>query len=212
VNPHGRDPVVTDASGSGWVVFAEDAVRLHSVELQGTSYWGLGTYMNSGMVRSYAEVGRYTSIGRDVSLGLGHHDLSLFSTSPFFAQYSQGSLKLARQEPKRRVVVGNDCWIGDRVMILSGATVGDGAICAAGAVITRDVEPYEIVGGVPAKHIGWRFDESLRFRLRRSKWWDYPFEVLESAGSPDVLDFIDNIESSPAVPAVARNYRRLLPG
>ncbi|MFI7481962.1 CatB-related O-acetyltransferase [Kocuria sp. M1R5S2] len=213
MNPQVPAALVSNIIGRAWAVFAEPGVRINSVELQGTSYWGFGSYMNSGMVRSYSEVGRYASIGRQVSIGLGHHDMSLFSTSPFFAKHSAGSrMPMASENPKRRVLVGHDCWIGDGVMIVSGVTIGTGAICAAGAVVTKDVRPYEIVGGVPAKHIGWRFEEDVRQRMLASRWWDHPFEVVESCADPDTEAFLDRIEATATGgPPSSVQYSRILP-
>ncbi|NYD76467.1 CatB-related O-acetyltransferase [Arthrobacter cupressi] len=189
-------PLILNAKGNSWCVFAEPEVRIIDAELQGAVYFGFGSYMNSGRIRSYVEVGRYCSIGRDVSLGLGHHNFESFSTSPFFeSKLPSSSLRLARTEPKRRVVIGNDCWIGDGVKISSGVTVGDGAIIAAGAVVSRDIEPYEIVGGVPAKHIRFRFDQHMRKRLVSTAWWKYDPTRLKQLVSLSLADTVSAIET-----------------
>lgn len=162
---------------------------------------GFGSYVNSGVVRSYAQIGRYTSIGRGVALGMGHHNLDGFSTSPYFEGYfPPSSLRLAQAEPKRRIVIGNDCWIGDGVKITSGVTIGDGAILAAGAVVTKDVEAYEIVGGVPAKHIRYRFARDIRLRLLATKWWEIEPTVMKSLANESVVVTLDNIESAATPP------------
>ena len=70
------------------------------------------------------------------------------------------------------VNIGNDVWIGEKAIILDGVTIGNGAVIAAGAVVTKDVQPYSIVGGVPAKHIKFRFDEETRCIIEQSCWWD----------------------------------------
>ena len=77
-----------------------------------------------------------------------------------------------------RVIVGNDVWIGHAAILLPGVTVGDGAVIAAGAVVSRDVEPYTIVGGVPARPIRKRFDDTVAHSLRRIAWWDWPDELI----------------------------------
>ncbi|WP_281067744.1 CatB-related O-acetyltransferase [Neorhizobium galegae] len=74
--------------------------------------------------------------------------------------------------------IGNDVWIGVRAVILDGVRVGDGAIVAAGAVVTKDVDAYAIVGGVPAKVIGYRFAEDVRASLLALEWWNYPDHIL----------------------------------
>lgn len=92
------------------------------------------------------------------------------------------------------VIIGNDCLVGYEAMIMSGVTIGDGAIVAARAVVTRDVEPYAIVGGNPAKLIKYRFDEPTREALLRIRWWDWPDEKIRAhrheIDSPDVEGFI----------------------
>ena len=75
-------------------------------------------------------------------------------------------------------MIGNDVWIGHGVTVLPGAQVGDGAILAAGAVVSKDVAPYEIVGSVPARCIRERFPAAIAERLRRIAWWNWPFEAL----------------------------------
>lgn len=199
-----RAPVVHEPQGKNWCVYAEPEVRLLNCEIQGTIFVGFGSYVNSGIIRSYAEIGRYCSIGRGVALGMGHHNLDGFSTSPFFeSHFPASSLRLAREEPKRRIVIGNDCWIGDGVKITSGVTIGDGAIVAAGAVVAKDVEPYSIVGGVPAKHIRYRFDADTRRRLLAISWWKIDPATLKSVADQSVAVTLSNIESLPT-PAATR--------
>lgn len=77
-----------------------------------------------------------------------------------------------------RAVIGHDVWIGHGVIVLPGVTVGDGAVLAAGAVVTRDVPPYTIVGGVPAKIIRERFSRPIAEKLASIAWWDWPFETI----------------------------------
>lgn len=198
-----RAPIVLEAKGRNWCVYAEPEVRLLNCEIQGTVFVGFGSYINSGVIRSYAQIGRYSSIGRGVALGMGHHNLDGFSTSPFFeAYFPSSSLRLAQAEPKRRIIIGNDCWIGDGVKITSGVTIGDGAIIAAGAVVTKDVEPYEIVGGVPAKHIRYRFGDKIRQRLLATKWWQIEPAVLKSFADQSVEVTLDNIESAATAPVL----------
>ena len=77
------------------------------------------------------------------------------------------------------VEIGNDVWIGANVVILPGVKIGDGAILAAGAIVTKDVEPYSIVGGVPAKHIKYRFSDELVAAFMRIKWWEWPVDKIK---------------------------------
>ncbi len=77
------------------------------------------------------------------------------------------------QKKQPKVLIGNDVLISLNAIILRGVTIGDGAVIAAGAVVTKDVKPYEIVGGVPAKHIGYRFNEDEINKITSTKWWEY---------------------------------------
>lgn len=76
------------------------------------------------------------------------------------------------------IIIGNDVWIGYEAVILSGVTIGDGAVIGCRAVVTKDVPPYTIVGGVPAKPIRKRFDEETIKELQKIKWWDWPEEKI----------------------------------
>ncbi|MBI5204619.1 MAG: CatB-related O-acetyltransferase [Nitrospirae bacterium] len=81
---------------------------------------------------------------------------------------------------KGPVIIGNDVWIGDSVIILPGVQVGDGAIIGAGSVVTKNVPPYTIVGGVPAKKIRDRFSDKIKEQLLQIKWWDWPEEKIKA--------------------------------
>jgi len=129
-----------------------------------------------------AEVGAFCSIASDVCVGMGTHDLAKLSTSPLFTEkYNGTGYSWVEQTPFpfEKVIVGNDVWIGERAMIMGGKTVGDGAVIGAGAVVTKDVPPYAIVGGVPAKVIRYRFPEEIIDRLEASKWWNLPDDKLK---------------------------------
>ncbi|MCZ7442392.1 CatB-related O-acetyltransferase [Agrobacterium rhizogenes] len=93
-----------------------------------------------------------------------------------------------------RIKIGNDVWIGDGVFISRGVTIGDGAVIAARAVVTKDVAPYAIVGGVPAKLIRYRFVEDLRLRLLATHWWDYGPAILKGLDWSSPGACIDQLE------------------
>lgn len=202
--------VATNPQGH-WVVHAEPEVRLYSTEVHGTIFMGFASYMNSGVLRGYTEIGRYCSIGRDVSIGLAHHDSQQLSTNPYLAVPPPTQrLRLARTDPIRRVVVGHDCWIGDGARILSGVTVGVGSIIAAGAVVAHDVPPYAVVGGVPAKLLKMRFDEDLSYRLQDSEWWNLDPVGLKSLATSDAGEMLQMILDSGLNQATLR-YRAVRP-
>ena len=112
-----------------------------------------------------------------------NHTLGSLSTYPFPIFFEEWGLdvKNIRQawDNKGDIVIGNDVWIGYEAVILSGVTIGDGAVIGARAVVTKDVPPYTIVGGVPAKPIRRRFDDETAEKLRRISWWDWDEEKIK---------------------------------
>ena len=136
---------------------------------------GKHTYVNDKTSIRNTIIGNYTSIGSNVSIGIGSHPTNLVSTHPAFYSNNKAFNTFAKKNYVHeygKCNIGNDVWIGSNVTILNNINVGDGAIIAFGAVVTKDIEPYSIVGGVPAKHIKYRIDESLRTKVALTKWWD----------------------------------------
>ncbi|WP_394296125.1 CatB-related O-acetyltransferase [Metapseudomonas furukawaii] len=137
---------------------------------------GTGTY-GALSVMDWAEgatltIGAYTSIADNVQVFLGgHHRTDWVSQYPFPAKIEEVAHVKDYGGTNGDVVIGSDAWICSNAVILSGVTVGHGAVVASGAVVTRDVLPYSIVGGNPARHIKWRFTEEQRTQLLQSKWW-----------------------------------------
>jgi acetyltransferase-like isoleucine patch superfamily enzyme len=150
-----------------------------------------GTYVAARSVLWRVRAGRYCAIGSEVLIGLPRHPARDFvSTHPaFFSVANEGCLRSfvgapGFEEEPLPSEIGHDVWIGNRALIPGGVTIGDGAIVAAGSVVTKDVPPYAVVGGNPARHIRDRFDaDDVRF-LRDLRWWDWPEERLRAlAGS-----------------------------
>lgn len=134
--------------------------------------------------RDRLAVGKFCSIacGAKFLFNSANHALGALSTYPFPLFYEAWGLDkqdvASAWDNKGDIVVGNDVWIGYEAVILAGVTIGDGAVIAARAVVTRDVAPYTIVGGVPAKPIRRRFDEATASALLELKWWDWPAERI----------------------------------
>lgn len=152
---------------------------------------GYGTYIGANC-NINALVGRYCCIADDVRVYVGTHPIKWGSINPMFYStkkqngYSYVNEDLFEEEKfvdeakKYGVIIGNDVWIGARVTILGGLKIGDGAVVGAGAVVTKDVPPYTIVGGVPAKIIKMRFDEETVCKLLDYRWWAKPQEWIKN--------------------------------
>ena len=142
-------------------------------------------------------IGDYCSIAAEVGIFLGgEHHPEWVSTYPFGALWREHDHP---GQPKTRgnVVIGNDVWIGRGATIMSGVTIGDGAVIAARALVVKDVPPYAIVGGNPAKLIRYRFDEATIEKLLAIRWWDWPEARVRKASpllqAPDLAGFIDSV-------------------
>lgn len=121
-------------------------------------------------------IGNFTAIGQATLAGLGRHPTNYLSTHSIFYNKNNMTDKWVQPIDYKQnlpITIGNDVWIGRKAIIMYGVTVGDGAIVAAAALVTKDVPPYAIVGGVPAKVIKYRFDDEIIERLLQIKWWDW---------------------------------------
>lgn len=129
-------------------------------------------------------IGKFCSIacGAKFLFTSANHTLRSLSTYPFPLFFEEWGLDRAHVpqawDNKGDITIGNDVWIGYEAIILSGVTIGDGAIIGTRAVVTQDVPPYTIVGGVPAKPIRRRFDDATIDALLHLRWWDWPREKL----------------------------------
>ena len=138
------------------------------------------------------EIGSFCSIANHFIVGGAEHPLSWVSTSPAFQDIRGGAPKrLAHKSVnlEKKTEIGNDVWIGSRVIIKQGVRVGTGAVIGAGSVVTKDVPAYAIVAGIPAKVIRYRFDENIIERLLKSKWW-----LMNDAELEMCADCIDNVQ------------------
>jgi acetyltransferase-like isoleucine patch superfamily enzyme len=172
---------------AGCRVDSTTVVREHGHLLSGClvvkSSIGAYTYVGCDSIVQNASIGAFCSIGRRVFIGLGRHPLHHFSTSPlFYRRRNTFGIPLIKEdlafEEYESVEIGCDVWIGAGAMIMDGVKIGHGAIVAAGAVVTRDVEPYSIVGGVPARPLGERFGPEKVARLIEIRWWDWPVDEI----------------------------------
>jgi virginiamycin A acetyltransferase len=150
------------------------------------------------------DVGRYCSIARGTRIVNGHHPLHSVTTNPYhYAEYYMENLpknlvyRGTVESFKRsygRGVVGNDVWIGAYCVIRSGLKIGDGAVVSSGSVVMKDVPPYAIVGGNPAKIIRYRFPEEIIERLIALQWWNISPESFRDVNMFDVEGFVSELE------------------
>lgn len=166
---------------------------------------GLCTYIGSNTKLFKTKIGHFCSIADSVFTGFGTHPTKNFVTTfpSFYYETTNLGFSFFKQDFQRKslfnmyryvdsgnrflVEIGNDVWIGSHVLIMDGVKIGDGAIVAAGAVVTKDVLPYTIVGGVPAKHIRNRFSDVQKQFLLEFKWWNRSFSWIKQ----NYMDFQD---------------------
>jgi len=156
------------------------------------------TYIGNNCNLSRTTIGSFVSIGPELIAGLGSHPTNYFSTYPgFYSNDVSGSFWFGRNHEfknleNKEVIIESDVWIGARVIILGGVKIGVGSIVAAGAVVTKDVLPYSIVGGVPAKLIKYRFSDEIISKMIQTKWWQSSEKDLRefSNYSNNVMEFL----------------------
>lgn len=144
------------------------------------------SYVNINSSIEKCRIGNYCSISSGVWICPFEHHIDAGTTHPIVSSLMP--------DKRKTVIIGNDVLISLNAVILSGVKINDGAVIGAGAVVTKDVKPYEIVGGVPAKHIGWRLPIEVRQRLQQSRWWE--------------LDCQDILGDSEMMNLLNKNYRR----
>jgi acetyltransferase-like isoleucine patch superfamily enzyme len=134
------------------------------------------TYVGKNTIMCNTNIGKFCSVSYDCIINPGNHPLNMVSTSPVF--YSKKnilkqSFGFRNFEEYKNVTIGNDVWIGARVLIKDGITIGNGAIIGACSVVTKDVEPFTIVAGNPARMIRKRFDDATIKKLEVLEWWNW---------------------------------------
>lgn len=131
------------------------------------------SYVNKNSSIENTTIGKYCSISSSVNINPYEHNYKRFTTHPFIRETKN-------EDIRKKVIIGNDVLISLNVIIITGVNIGDGSVIGAGSVVTKDVHPYEIVAGVPAKHIGWRFSEKEINKLKEISWWDLERDEIKS--------------------------------
>lgn len=144
------------------------------------------SYIGPRAIVTNADLGSFCSIGSGVRIGPGYHPTKWISSHPaFYSNAMQAGRTFVSSkifQDTKRTTLGSDVWVGANAIVLDGVSIGHGAVVAAGAVVTADIPPYAIVGGVPAKLIRMRFDQKKIDDLLTWKWWELPLDSLEILG------------------------------
>lgn len=174
-----HEPVqLTETEVGVWTEIWENS-RLRDVEL------GDYSYLMERVQAQHATIGKFVSIASDVRIGPSNHPIERPSAHHFTyraAMYGFGKddESVFEWRKNQEVEIGHDVWLGHSATVLPGVSIGTGAVVAAGAVVTDDVEPYEIVGGVPARRIDRRFSPETAAKLRAIEWWNWDHTTLRS--------------------------------
>ena len=197
----GTDDIIVDAVGD--IKFetlrVETPVRwgsgssVHLGEMGGFSY-----FCNNSYIRNVEKIGRFVSISSDFIAGFPQHSLELITSSSYILSYSkknwyapfvqndcykdwiEANIAYYRKNERKKkgIIIGNDVWIGQGVTISDGVTIGDGAVIGTGAIVTKNVAPYSVVAGVPAREIRKRFSDDIIEQLLELRWWEYGPDIL----------------------------------
>lgn len=151
------------------------------------SHLGDYSYIERDSEAIYSEIGKFCAIAAQVRLNALNHPLERVSQHKItyrpneYFPHAKLDKAFRAKRMAEKVVIGHDVWIGHGATVLPGVTVGHGAVVAAGAVVTKDVPPYAIVAGVPARFLKWRFPPDIAARITRLAWWDWDHERLGQA-------------------------------
>lgn len=163
--------------------FTDIAERVNLAECEVGDY----TYIERHVEAIYTTIGKFCAVAANARLNALNHPMERISQHKItyrpneYFVYAKVDKAFREMRQQARVVIGHDVWIGHGAIVLPGLSIGHGAVVAAGAVVTKNVEPYAVVAGVPAKRIKWRFEKLIRGRIIELAWWNWEQERLMAA-------------------------------
>ena len=159
-----------------YCTFGKGNIFCRNLFLHEMTMIGKYNYIGPGTMMLNVKIGNYCSIGPDVKIGQMNHDLGYVSTSTF--TLDSRHMDNGEYGFTAPTIIGNDVWIGANAVIKQGVEIGNGAVVGAGAIVTKNIPAYAVVGGVPARIIKYRFDENKIALLEKSEWWELPKEKV----------------------------------
>lgn len=161
--------VLSDNASPKMLLNLKNVKIMHGATIIGKTKIGEYSYIGRCSEICESDIGRYCSIANWVSIGIGEHTIDSVSTNSIFLDEPSKTLNLGS------VTISDDVWIGTKATILRGVKIGRGAVIGAGAVVTKDIPPYAVAVGIPAKVLKYRFDEKTIAEIENSKWFDNDF-------------------------------------
>jgi phosphonate metabolism protein (transferase hexapeptide repeat family) len=164
-------------------VFTDIAERVNLAECDVGDY----SYVERHVEAIYTTIGKFCAVAAGARLNALNHPMERISQHKItyrpneYFVYAKVDKAFREKRQNARVVIGHDVWIGHGAIVLPGISIGHGAVVAAGSVVTKNVEAYAVVAGVPAKRIKWRFEKLIRERIIALAWWDWEQERLMAA-------------------------------
>ncbi len=168
----GQDTFVSDSNLGNYV-------QLNRRNIIEKSNIGNYSYTGANTIIKETDIGKFCSISWNISITGNIHEYTNFSNHPFTKLSTFGYVAQKENLNNKHIYIGNDVWIGANSCILPGVKIGNGAVIGAGAVVTKDVEPYAIVCGNPAKIIKYRFSKEIIDKLNIIEWWNWPERIIK---------------------------------